>query len=179
MNRKSVRLKNYDYTSAGAYFVTICTHQKQTLFGDVTEGNMRLNDYGNIIKEEWYRTAHIRQEIELDEFIIMPNHVHGVVWIHLSKELVSNETVGARGPSPLLHQMQRPMGTGKKSLGSFVGGFKSVCTKHINELRQTPSMPVWQRNYYERIVRNEDELNAIRSYIENNPKTWDDDEENQ
>jgi len=114
--------------------------------------------------------VHIRNEIELfeNEFIVMPNHIHGVVWI------VDN--VGATGRSPLQQQratsrspQHEPL---KKSLSSFVAGFKSTVTKQINQIRQTPGIPVWQRNYYEHIVRGDNELTRIRQYIINNPKRW-------
>jgi putative transposase len=167
-HRQSIRLKNYDYSSVGAYFITLCTYQKQHLFGDIVEGEMVLNTMGKIIDEEWLRSAGIRKEVELDEFVIMPNHVHGIIWILPIDPSPSN--VGAHGRAPL----RKP-----KSLSSFTAGFKSVCTKRINELRQMPNISVWQRNYHERVIRNDKELNNIRQYIQLNPQHWETDEENQ
>ncbi len=169
-NRRSIRLKNYDYSQPGAYFITIVTHNRQCLFGEIVNGEIRLNEYGEIVRDEWFCSVHIRNEIELfeNEFIVMPNHIHGVVWI------VDN--VGATGRSPLQQQLEQPHGPLKKSLSSFVAGFKSTVTKQINQIRQTPGIPVWQRNYYEHIIRNDNELNKIREYIINNPLTWETDE---
>ena len=175
-NRQSIRLKNYDYSQAGAYFVTLCSYQKECLFGKVNGQNVILTGVGKIIHEEWYKSANIRQEITLDTFVIMPNHIHGIVFINNS-ESTSIANVGARGPSPL--QGGKPVaGTGKKPLGSFVGGFKSACTKRVNELRRTPSVPLWQRNYYEHVIRSENALFQIRRYIQENPKCWLEDDEN-
>ncbi len=94
-NRHSIRVKNYDYSSPGTYFITICTYKRQCLFGEIVNGEMRLNEYGEIVRDEWFCSVHIRNEIELieNEFIVMPNHIHGVVWIV--------ENVGATGRSPL------------------------------------------------------------------------------
>jgi putative transposase len=189
-HRQSTRLKNYDYTSRGAYFITLCTYQKQYLFGDIVEGEMVLNDMGKIIDEEWARSAGIRKEIELDEFVIMPSHVHGILWI-LPPDSSSNDrvagnspiplpsNVGARGASPLQGNATTTAGTAKKSLGAFVGGFKGSCGKRINQLRGTPGVTIWHRNYHDHIIRNDKELNAIRQYIQLNPQNWPTDEENQ
>jgi putative transposase len=163
--RLSLRLKDYDYASPGAYFVTICTKDRSLLFGDVLEGNMRLTDFGRIVDQEWQISAKIRQEITLDTFVVMPNHLHGVIFIKESD-------VGATGGSPFRS------GPRRHSLASFLSGFKSATTKHINNLRQSPGAPVWQRNYYEYVIRNEQSLHRIREYIANNPARWDFDREN-
>jgi putative transposase len=125
---------------------------------------MRLNEYGAIVEKEWARSSEIRKEIEMDAFIVMPNHVHGIVMIKW------HPPVGANGRSPL--QMT------PKSISSFMSGFKSSVTKIINEQRNTPALPVWQRNYYEHVIRNEEDLNRIRKYIVENPLKWGDDEDN-
>jgi len=163
-----VRLQGYDYSNPGTYFVTICSWQKECIFGDIFEGGMRLNEFGWIVEREWYRSSIIRREIELDAFVIMPNHVHGIVIINDNRH--GNGIVGANGRSPL---RMRP-----KSISSFMAGFKSTVTKQINQIRNTPGRPVWQRNYYERVIRNENELFGIRQYIQNNPRQWDMDQEN-
>ena len=170
-HRRSIRLKGYDYTQPGAYFVTICTHGREILFGHVVDGEMALNEYGEIVREEWFRSTEIRAEVELfhDEFVIMPNHIHGIVWIVETDNpsvVGAHGHVGAHGRAPLLPQ--RP----PRSLGSFIAGFKSIVTKRINTLRNTPGAPVWQRNYYEHIIRNDRALNAIRRYIAANPACW-------
>ncbi len=157
-HRRSLRLKNYDYAQSGVYFVTTCTYHRQCLFGNIVNGIMHLNECGVIVRDEWLRSAKIRNEIVLDEFIVMPNHFHGIVII---EKCDVNCAVGAHGRAPL-HRSPR-------SVGSFLAGFKSIVTKRINELRQAPGQPVWQRNYHDRVIRNECELNHIRNYIINNP----------
>ena len=166
-HRRSIRLKEYDYGQAGAYFVTLCTHHRECLFGEVVEGNVVLNEMGEIVEKEWRISANLRREIELDEFVVMPNHIHGIIAIR------DHHPVGATGRSPL-HSKHRTLSP--KSLGSFVAGFKSSVTKRINQLHGTPGHPVWQRNYYEHVVRNEIDLQEIREYIENNPVKWLEDE---
>jgi putative transposase len=135
------------------------------LFGDVIEGDMPLTDYGRIIDQEWKISAKIRREITLDAFVVMPNHIHGIIFINESD-------VGATGGSPVRS------GPRRHSLASFLGGFKSATTKRINDLRKTPVRPIWQRNYYEHVIRNEQSLHRIREYIANNPARWDFDREN-
>ena len=165
-NRRSIRLKGYDYSQAGAYFVTICTQGRACLFGDVVDGEMRLNEYGKIVWDEWYKTAAVRPYMRLDEygFVVMPNHVHAIVWI------VDDDMVGARRRRALTREeFGRPI---SGSLPTIVRAFKSAVTKRINEYRRTPGLPVWQRNYWEHVVRNERALNAIRRYIVENPLRW-------
>jgi putative transposase len=176
-HRRSIRLKGYDYTRMGAYFVTLCTQGRVCLFGEIMAGEMRLNEYGEIVQKEWFRSAEIRREIVLfsDEFVVMPNHIHGIVRIVESPDAhvgatgptagATDATVGATGRSPL-------QGPAKRSLASFVAGFKSAVTKRINDRRGTPGATVWQRNYYEHIIRHAESLNRIRAYILNNPLQW-------
>ena len=188
-NRRSIRLQSFDYGSAGAYFITICCYEKQHLFGEVLEDKIRLNEMGLIVGEEWQRSEEIRAEMTMDAFVIMPNHIHGIVFIQSErvKKLriggnVSDESsptttfianVGAHGRAPLHGDTANDsMHRKPKSLSSFVAGFKSVCTKRINLLRNTPRLSVWQRNYYEYVIRNEADLDRIRSYIRTNPKRW-------
>jgi len=163
--RRSIRLDNFDYASAGAYFITIVTKGRKCLFGDIVDGELRLNDWGQIVQDEWEMSAQIREEIELDAFVVMPNHVHAIV-------AISDRRGRATGRSPL------QSGPAKRSLGAFVGGFKSVVTRSINELRGSPGTPVWQRNYFEHIIRDENSLHRIREYILNNPARWEFDREN-
>jgi REP element-mobilizing transposase RayT len=173
LRRRSIRLQHYDYSQAGAYFVTICVHARECLLGEIVDGAMILNDYGKIVEEEWLKSAEIRKEIELDEYIIMPNHLHGIVVINNEGSL----TVRAHGRAPLrsdppiLHREPR-------SLGSFIAGFKSITTKRINLSRRTPSFAVWQRNYYEHVVRDEIDPDRIREYVHHNPARWAEDENN-
>ncbi|KXB96933.1 MAG: transposase [Chlorobi bacterium NICIL-2] len=173
-HRHSIRLPGYDYAQPGAYYVTICTKDRLCLFGEVVDGEMRLNNIGRVVKEGWFRSADIRQEVQLfpDEFVAMPNHIHGIVWI---VEHGNVGMVGAHGRAPLHHA---PQHRAPRSLGSFVAGFKSATTRQINEIGQTPRAPVWQRNYYEHIIRTEDALHRIREYITTNPLRWHLDREN-
>jgi putative transposase len=170
--RRSIRLKDYDYSQAGAYFVTICTYNKECIFGKVTNGEMVINEYGKVVEQEWLRTAEIRPNVELDEFIIMPNHMHSIVTIGESHVGATCRSPKGEGTSPL------PKEPASASIGAIMAGFKSATTRRINELRGTPREPVWQRNYYEHVIRNEHDLNEIREYIVNNPLKWDLDSEN-
>ena len=157
--RRSVRLTGYDYSQANAYFVTLCTFSRAFLFGNIVDDEMELNCAGRIAHEEWLRSSEVRSNVQLDTFQIMPNHFHAIVII--THALPDNINVGAHSRAPLSRQ--------PKSLGSLIAGFKSAATKQINQLRGTPGVPVWQRNYYERVIRNERELEAIRQYIVDNP----------
>jgi REP element-mobilizing transposase RayT len=167
--RKSHRLSGYDYTLSNAYFVTMVTKDRECLFGRVFGDSMELNELGEIVLQEWLRTPEIRAEIGLDEFVIMPNHLHGI--IHL-------RDVGAHGGAPLRTPSTGVAFRAPRSLGSFIAGFKSAATKRINILRHAPGVPVWQPNFYDRIIRDEDELNRIRQYIIDNPAEWAGDPEN-
>ncbi len=168
--RKSIRLKEYDYTQPGAYFVTICTYRRAHLFGQVVDGEMRLNAFGKIVWEEWFRTAQVRPYVELfeNEFVVMPNHIHGIIWI------VEHDVGATRRVAPTSRRVapQPPRGPVPQSLGAIIAQFKSVVTKRINTLRGTPGAPVWQRNYWEHVIRTERALNAIRRYIIENPARW-------
>ena len=168
LQRHSIRLRDYDYSQAGAYFITMCTHKKKCILGDVINGEMQLNDYGRLVEAEWIKTANIRDNIELDAFVVMPNHFHGILTI------VDN-CRGTVHRAPTLERFGKPT---SGSLPTIVRYFKSVVTRRINELRSTPNTPIWHRNYYEHVIRNEDDLAEIREYITNNPQKWDLDSEN-
>ena len=124
-----------------------------------------LNELGKMVCEEWKKTTKIRQEIEIDEFITMPNHFHGIIFIN--DKYKGDRPVAPTKPGP------RP-----KSIGAMIAGFKCAITKRINIIRRTPGVPIWQRNYWEHVIRNEEDLNRIREYIINNPLQWDIDKEN-
>ncbi len=178
-HRQSIRLKGYDYASAGAYFITLCAFQKQHLFGEVVDGKMVLNELGSIVHFEWKWTEIVRPTIDMDVYVVMPNHLHGIVVFGSDENPILRKNdiagdVGADSCPPLQPPLHRP----KRSLGSFISQFKATTTKRINNLRGTPGTSVWQRDYYERIIRN-DKLNRVRQYIEYNPRNWETDEENQ
>jgi len=194
-HRRSIRLHGYDYSQPGEYFVTLCTHEMRSLFGRVVDGRMELNIYGRIADEEWRRSTGIRPEIELDDWVVMPSHVHGIIRIldatgtgasPCAPTTHGNKDAGAHGspPRPPLPQMNRDVGAHghvplqripprrPRSLASFVGGVKSAVKIRINEIRNTPRSPVWQRNYHEHIIHNAHELEILRDYIHHNPLRW-------
>jgi putative transposase len=171
-HRRSMRLPGHDYASSGAYFVTICVHGGKCLMGEVADGEMQLNDWGQIARAEWLASEGIRRELELDSFVVMPNHVHGIVWITEGDDMLA-KAVDSHGPGA---HSRAPLQRPPKSLGSFVAGYKSVVTRRINQLREMPGAPFWQRNYWEHVIRNEASLDRIRQYIENNPARWAEDQ---
>jgi putative transposase len=164
-HRHSLRLQGFDYTQTGAYFVTVCIQDHACLFGDISDGKMILNDAGFMAEKCWIEIPAHFPHIELDEFVIMPNHVHGILSI--------TTAVGAKKFSSLpSQQMHDP----SKTLGSVIRGFKIGVTKWMRQ--NTPVYNVWQRNYYEHVIRDDASLNLIRQYIMDNPARWAEDEEN-
>ena len=161
--RRSIRLKDYDYSTAGAYFVTICTHNRECVLGEIADGEMRLKEAGQIVRAMWEQLPYHYPHIGLDAFAIMPNHVHGIVTL--------NDPVGA-GFKPA------PTGGKPHGLPEIIRAFKTFSSRRINQFRQMTGVPVWQRNYYEHVIRNEKTLNAIREYITANPYQWQEDPEN-
>jgi len=151
--RHSIRLRGYDYTRSGAYFITVSAHEKCPMFGSIHDGIMNANEHGKIIEESWYWLAGQYPYVKLDIFVVMPNHIHGILFIQRDQ--------GRSRSAPTV-----------KPLGNLIAAFKTVSTKRINQIRQSPGIPVWQRNYYEHIIRSEESLDKIRSYIINNPINW-------
>ena len=183
-HRHSIRLKDYDYSLTGAYFVTICTWQRECLFGEIVNGEMVLNDMGRIVVDEWEKTATVRKNVILDEFVIMPNHFHGIIFfsedvgaIPAGRPIAIGSNVGCCTERRATQRVA-PTGSVSGSIGAVMSQIKSIVTKRINALRNNPGCPVWQRNYYERVIRNEDELSRAREYIVNNPMKWELDKEN-
>lgn len=178
--RRSIRLKGYDYSRGGLYFITICTQNRLCFFGEIGNGEMVLNDAGLMIEHQWQKLIVRFDKIKLHEFIVMPNHLHGILEINRR---------GDPCDRPLHHQSNpgdhkdRPYGTFSGSVGRIMQAFKSITThEYIGGVKQFgwPAFPgqLWQRNYYEHIIRNDEELDEIREYIRNNPKNWDNDSEN-
>ena len=229
-HRRTIRLRDYDYGTAGAYFVTVCTHERRCIFEDA--------ELKSVAEDVW-RTVLGTSGGFIDDFIVMPNHVHGIVWIAgptavgarqpggpyeqprtptnalpSTNEAVASPlrtTVGPRSgagsvagssksaagqPGGSFEKAKTPInvipntnravaspvrnafGPPSGSLGAIVGSFKSATAKRINNLRETPGAPVWQRNYYEHVIRDEDDLNRIRQHIRDNPAKWADDPDN-
>ena len=193
-HRRSIRLKGYDYSHTGAYFVTICTQNREYLFGDVLDGKMALNDAGQMIEKWWNKLSQKYGDVWIDTYVVMPNHFHGIITI-------TTNTVGAnpcirpdetnpcirpntgdhvtRGENITGENMVSPL----QGLGIYISWFKRMSTnEYIRGVKQRgwPPFPgkLWQRNYYDHIIRNESELERIREYIVNNPLKWESDREN-
>lgn len=184
-NRRSIRLKEYDYSQSGFYFVTICCYQRQCLFGEIVDGVMELNQYGEIVAETYQWLSQRYPYLNLDEWIIMPNHFHGIMIISDKPRRGSSRTAPTIPNTPILNRKDVVL-TDKnlpinpelkpKTLGRLIGVFKTVSTKQINLTCNLPGTPIWQRNYYEHIIRNEKSLNKIREYVVNNPLLWERDQ---
>ncbi|MBN2099716.1 MAG: transposase [Dehalococcoidia bacterium] len=162
-HRRSIRLGGYDYAQPGAYFVTICTYQRECLLGEIVDGNVRLSASGQIVADAWVWLAVQYPYVELDVSVVMPNHLHGVVVIRDDVRRGGSRTAPTQG---------------RKPLGRLIGAFKTVSTKRLNRSRLTPGAPLWQRDFYEHVIRTDAELMAIREYILANPAGWDEDENN-
>ena len=179
--RVQLRFRDYDYSNSGAYFITTCAHKRQCLFGLVIKDEMQLNDYGKIIAKCWGELPSHYPSIRLDYFIVMPNHAHGIIFLVedgliinqlpqiIGKNLNNCYSGNQGGETPPLRNV---------TLGNILGYFKYQTTKMINEMRPLSLIRVWQRGYYEHIIRNEDSLNRIREYIITNPQRWELDREN-
>ena len=171
-HRRSIRLKGRDYSQPGAYFVTICTRDRACLFGDVVNGEMRLNGSGETARRCWEDIPDHFPLVELDAFVIMPNHVHGIIVVPGRGEKSFAPTYAPTTTTPTTAIAQSP----SRTIGSIVRGFKIGVTKWFRA--NTDLHSVWQRGYYEHIVRTEGELMAIREYVLGNPARWNEDENN-
>lgn len=188
---ETARLKGFDYTAAGSYFVTINTKGMVAWFGEITDGEMMLSRIGEIVAYEWLATRRIRPSVRLDAWQIMPNHMHGIIMLHDSETealsgriqfadiqsyLVGTTDPVVVGTTRQVVPTEEQQTSNKKltlkanSLGSIIGQFKSVCSKRIHEMGNTDFQ--WQGRFYDRIIRNEEELDRIREYIINNPVQW-------
>ena len=218
-HRRSIRLPGYDYSQPNAYFVTICTFQKERLFGEIVGGEMRVNEIGMIVKNTWDSLERRFPFIETDEFIVMPNHIHGIVWIHdvgaypcdrpisvganpafapcdevactLNRTVASNNekqfgcgAIAATGCGAItrIRPYGKMAGTRMGSICRVIQAFKSIATveyiryqRNFNLNEVCPKL--WQRNYYEHIIRSDSELDSVRKYIVENPLKWGDDPE--
>lgn len=172
-HRRSIRLKNYDYTQPGAYFVTICTQKRLCLFGNVVDGHMVLNDGGQMVKKWWMELPNKYPTIQTDAHVVMPNHFHGVVVIVGADLRVCPNDDGENQK----HLNQKQGAHTGAPLPTILQWFKTMTTNaYIQGVKQNGWPPfmgkLWQRNYYEHIVRNDGELNIIHTYIHNNPRNW-------
>lgn len=182
-HRRSIRLHRFDYTSHVPYFVTICSLQRQLSFDD--------SAVANILSGAWRWLLRLDGPPEPYEFVVMPNHVHGLVWlprrgVGAQREELIDPAAGSLGlpsQSEACHEeaaapLRSRVRVSSGSLGAFVRSFKSMTTRRVNVMRGTPGFPLWQRNYYERVVRSERELQRVWQYIEDNPAKWDADKNN-
>jgi putative transposase len=245
--RRSIRLQGYDYSAKGIYFITICTHQRQCLFGEIVAGQMELNATGLWVQACWQRLPYQFSQLTLDAFVIMPNHLHGILW--LGEQHRMDDDISRRGeafgqkpleqpkisqpnaspfPNPNVSPIQpngdddtpckgkdkescdtpckgeafgpkileqpeifwpnasplpipynspiSPNGTKPGSIASIVQNFKSITTRRINQIQNNAGRTVWQRNYYEHIIRDSTALQNIQDYIRDNPLSWQQDQ---
>lgn len=165
-HRRSIRLPEYDYHTPGVYFLTLVAVNRECLFGKMEGGTVVISPLGNIVAECWQWIGQQYPYVELDEWVIMPNYFHAILWINEFQQGEPPPGASRRAPTKI------------KSSGSLIGAFKTVSTRKINTFRSTPGLTVWQRNYYEHIIRSEQSLGNIRAYIFSNPDCWNEDEEN-
>ncbi|MBD1938527.1 transposase [Microcoleus sp. FACHB-68] len=184
-HRHSIRLKGYDYRQGGAYYVTICCHQRRFLLGEIVSGVMHSNHIGATVQAVWDSLPHHFPFLELDAFVVMPNHIHGILVI---VENYSEASVPEDNDTPLIFSQRKispkpaeqtipPRGTLAGSLGAIIQNFKSVTTRRVNRLTGNKAT-IWQRNYYEKIIQNKTAYQNIRRYIMENPLNWNEDEHN-
>jgi REP element-mobilizing transposase RayT len=179
--RRSIRLPDYDYAAPGWYFVTVCEHQRRLLFGTVAHGTMHLSAAGRIVQTAWHDLPDHYPHVRLDAFVVMPNHVHGIIGIVdtvnpndvAEPTAAGSVTVGAGlNPAPTDGTTGGTRNNTRHGLPEIVRAFKTFSARRVNRLRGTPGAPVWQRNYWERIVRTDRELANVRRYIAENPQCW-------
>jgi putative transposase len=191
-HRRSIRLEGYDYASEGGYFITVVAHNRKCLFGSIRDDEMRLNEFGRIVRKEWFHTAKLRPNIELfeDEFVVMPNHIHGIIWITDFTGRDSLESITKNDPIHVGAYSHTPLQSPSRTIGAIIRGFKGAVTTKINISRGGKGVPVWQRNYYDpshkersgahrsrHIINSEKDHDNIAKYIDSNPIGWQTDKE--
>lgn len=167
-NRRSIRLKGYDYAKSGAYFVTICCKDQQCFLGRIENQEIKFTTIGKIVKMNWENIPCYFKNVTLDEYVIMPNHLHGVI-------VINDDDCGGIGRGEVtspLPSPKSPQRIQKPTLGQIIAYFKYQSTKYVNQLRKTPGIKLWQRNYYEHIIHSKNDINRIRKYIIENPLKW-------
>ncbi|MCZ6777003.1 MAG: transposase [Ignavibacteria bacterium] len=162
--RRQLRLQSWDYSWPWWYYVTICTKDRVCELGQVRQDRMVLSNVAEIAEETWRWLAIQYDYVELDDFVIMPNHLHGII-------IMNELRRGGSRTAPTENIKRKP-------LGRLIGAFKTVSAKRINEIRKTPGAIFWQRSYHDHIIRNAADLHRIRSYMANNPLQWAIDQEN-
>jgi REP element-mobilizing transposase RayT len=175
--RRSIRLPGYDYTQNGAYFITICTKNKKHLFGEIVTDDsdcpkVVLNAMGKIAERCWLKIPDHFTNIIIDEFVIMPNHVHGIIIIN------GNDCRGTACRAPTTGTIEHFGRPATGSIPTIIRSYKSAVTRCINRIKHTSGNTIWQRNYYEHVIRNDDDLYDTRKYTRENSQKWDMDEYN-
>jgi REP element-mobilizing transposase RayT len=172
-NRKSIRLKNYDYSQPGFYFITICTWKHIHLFGEIENDQMSINKSGEIAEKEWFKAEEIRSNIKIHEFTIMPNHLHGIIEItgRTSKGTVPRAPTKDH-PIQMIERFGKPT---SNTLPTIIRSYKAYVTRQVRILKNNSDFKIWQRNYFEHIIRNEESYLKIAEYIKNNPLKWKED----
>ena len=165
--RKNLRLEGFDYAEEGAYFITICTYNRKCTLAKMIDNEVCLNNWGRDVESEWLQTAILRPYVISDAYMVMPNHFHAIFFL-------DNQERATQRVAPT--EKDRPPGLMPRSIGAIVRQFKSQVTKQLKSNGRRSKEPFWQRNYYEHVIRDEDDLNRIREYIQNNPIRWLEDE---
>ncbi len=160
------RLRYFNYSSAATWFITINTWERQKLFGNIINGEMQLSEWGKIVAEEWLKSAEIRKEVLLGEYVVMPDHFHAIITIK------PEDTAQQPRWRPGMKEQPQQRGPSPKSLGALIAGFKSGVTSRINKYRNSNTPPVWQKNFYDRMIRSADALQNITMYIRQNPANF-------
>lgn len=171
-NRRSVRLRDYDYAGPGTIFFTVCTEGRRHLFGSIRDGSMHSNWFGEVVSEEWEQTLIIRPEIICHAFVVMPNHLHGLITIDPQDDARSATRKRLDGDARAdchlpLHARRAP-----RSVATMVSGFKGAVTRRSKADGHNPAVEIWQRGFHEHVVRNDEAFETIKVYIENNPARW-------
>ena len=173
-HRRSIRLPAHDYSHPGAYFITLVTYQRDCLFGNIVEGEMQLSAMGQVAEEHWRLIPQHFPQVELGAYVIMPNHVHGIIIINGGSNASAFERTGTTVscpdmscPGPAREKFGKPV---KGSIPTIIRSYKASVTRRIHQ--ELNASGIWQRNYYERIIRNDAEYNRIHVYIESNPANW-------
>ncbi len=180
-HRRSIRLQGYDYSQAGGYFVTIVAWHREFLFGKIMNKEMELSQYGEIVQKWWQEIPVHFPNVETGAFVVMPNHIHGIIFIHEGRGAVPapDDNVSQYAQGGETPPLQTSTFRGTPTLGQIVAYFKYQATKEMNKVEKTGTVTkFWQRNYHEHILRNETDLQNKTEYIEANPLLWDEDDEN-
>lgn len=185
-DRHTLRLSGFDYRQAGAYFVTICTWSRKCLLGSVACDSVQLSPIGLTVEQAWRGLGRHFPSMSLDCLVVMPNHIHAIVLVsatgmrakHSGPDASQRNLPHAECFAPTPQGMDQARGTTPASLGAVMQNVKSVSTRRVNGLRGTPGAHLWQRGYYDHVIRNEQDMARIREYILSNPAAWDTDEDN-